>query len=110
MARYLVLALTNPLSGRDKEFNDWYNNTALPTYRSIPGLKSLGRYKLAGVPPNFPFEMKDQWEYLSVYEFETDDYASFAAKVRSTIEASKTYQFSEAIDKTRFYEPVFIAL
>jgi hypothetical protein len=110
MAKYLVLALTNPLPGREKEFNDWYDNTALPMYRSIPGLKPLGRYKLAGVPPSFPFEMRDQWEYLSVYEFETDDYPGFISKVRATIEASKTYRFSEAIDKTRFYEPVFMAL
>lgn len=110
MARYIVLALTNPVPGREQEYNDWYNNVAIPVYRSIPGFKPFGRFKLADVPSQFPFNMKNEWEYLSLYEFETDDYATFAEHVKATIAERTEYYFSDAIDKTRFFEPVFIAL
>ena len=110
MARYLTLALTNPVPGREQEYNDWYDNVALPVYSSIPGFKPLGRFKLADVPSMYPFQMKDQWEYLSLYEFETDDFAAFVEHVKTTLAVRSQYYFCDAIDKTRFYEPVFVAL
>lgn len=110
MAKYMVLALTNPVPGREDEYNDWYDNVALPVYRSVPGFNPLGRYKLEDTPAQFPFQMESQWDYLSVYEFETDDFESFSEAVQKAVAASDSYYFSDAIDKTRFFEPVFKAI
>jgi len=110
MAKYMMFAFTNPIEGREAEYNDWYDNVALPVYRSLPGLKPLGRYKLAGLPKAFSFEMDDTWQYMSMYEFTTDDPKAFLEKTKEIVSSRTDYYFSDAIDKTRFYEPVFVAL
>jgi hypothetical protein len=111
MAQYLTLAFTNPVKGREAEYNEWYDNVALPVYRTLPGLKPLGRYKLADIPKAFDFSMDSSWQYLSVYEFSTDDDPSaFFEKMKGILQKNKEYYFSEAIDKTTFFEPLFVAL
>jgi hypothetical protein len=110
MSKYLVLAFTNPVAGREREFNDWYENIALPTYNTIAGFRPLGRYRLADVPNSYDFQMDSQWQYLSLYEYETDDRASFSAAAKRAIANSKSYYFTEAIDKTTFFQPTFIAM
>lgn len=110
MAKYLLLAMTNPLPGRDEAFNDWYENTAYPTYKSLPGLVPLGRFKSVDVPKMFPFQMDNMFEYLSLYYFETDDPAAFLDTLKATFSKRPEYQFSEDIDQSRFFEPIYVAL
>ena len=110
MAKYLLLAMTNPLPGRDEAFNDWYENTAYPTYKSLPGLVPLGRFKSVDVPKMFPFQMDNMFEYLSLYYFETDDPAAFLDTLKATFPKRPEYQFSEDIDQSRFFEPIYVAL
>ncbi len=38
MAKYNLIALTNPLEGRDDEFNDWYTNVHLADVLKLPGV------------------------------------------------------------------------
>jgi len=110
LAKYLLLAMTNPLPGRDEAFNDWYENTAYPTYKSLPGLVPLGRFKSVDVPKMFPFQMDNMFEYLSLYYFETDDPAAFLDTLKATFPKRPEYQFSEDIDQSRFFEPIYVAL
>lgn len=110
MAKYLLLAMTNPLPGKDAEFNEWYDNIAYPTYKSLPGLVPLGRFKSVELPKMFPFQMDNQFEYLSLYFFESDDPAAFMAKLTETFPDRPEYSFSEAIDQNRFFEPVYVAM
>src|SRR3546814_12540649 len=84
MAKHILLALTNPVEGRDAEYNDWYNNVAYPTYKSLPGLVPLGRFKAVDVPHMFPFEMDNQFQYLSMYYFEADDAVAFMERIPAT--------------------------
>ncbi|AWW35558.1 hypothetical protein [Streptomyces cadmiisoli] len=113
MAKYLVLAMTNPLPGRDSEFNEWYDRVAIPAYASLPHVRPLGRYR--SVPHDgYEFEMKDiGFEYLSVYEIETDDLEAAFSEVRVALAKATEegrYHFSQAIDKGRFFEPVFVQI
>lgn len=108
MAKYLVLALANVTEGREHEFHDWYDNVAMPVYRGIEGLHHLGRYRILDLPKRHPFQIDSQWQYLSLYEFETDDLAEFSKLADAAIEASPDYHFSEAIDKSTFFEPLFV--
>jgi len=110
MAKHLLLAFTNPIAGREREYNEWYDNVAYPTYKSIPGLTPLGRFKAASVPHLFPFEMDNQFQYLSLYYFEADDAAAFLEHVKATFAKRPNYSFSPDIDQTRFFEPIFVAL
>lgn len=110
MAKHLLLAMTNPVEGRDAEYNDWYNNVAIPTYKSLPGLVPLGRFKAVDVPHMFPFEMDNQFQYLSLYYFEADDPIEFMENIKATFANRPEYVFSSDIDQTKFFEPMYVAL
>ena len=110
MAQYVLLAMTNPVPGRDAEFNDWYDNVAYPTYKSLPGLVPLGRFKAVDIPKMFPFQMDNQFEYLSIYYFEADDPVTFMDKLKETFPDRPEYSFSEDIDQSRFFEPIYVAM
>jgi hypothetical protein len=110
MKTHLLLALTNPIAGREAEYNEWYDKVAYPTYKSIPGLIPLGRFKAADVPHLFPFERDNEYRYLSLYLFETDDAVAFMAKVKECFAHRPKYSFSPDIDQNCFFEPIFVAL
>lgn len=44
--KYIQIVFSNPLAGRDDEFNDWYENVHIPDLLSIPGMVSAQRYQL----------------------------------------------------------------
>jgi hypothetical protein len=110
MAKHLLLAMTNPVPGKDAAYNDWYNNVAYPTYKSLPGLVPLGRFKAVDVPHMFPFEMDNQFQYLSMYYFETDDAVAFMETIKATFAFRPEYEFSADIDQTKFFEPIYVAI
>lgn len=110
MPKHLLVAMTNPLPGKDAEFNDWYDNVAYPTYKALPGLVPLGRFKAADVPPLFPFQMENTFVYLSLYYFEADDPVSFMQELKAAFALHPQYHFSDTIDQSHFFEPIFVAL
>jgi hypothetical protein len=110
MAKHLLLAMTNPIAGKDAEFNDWYDNVAYPTYKSLPGLVPLGRFKAADVPHMFDFAMDNQFQYLSLYFFEADDPVIFIEALKAAFAECPEYSFSPDIDQSRFFEPIYTAL
>jgi hypothetical protein len=108
--KHLLIAQTNPVPGKDKEYNEWYDSIAYPTYKSMPGLVPLGRFKLCDVPHMFPFEQDSEYEYISLYYFEADDPIAFMAEIKNTFQYRPEYEFSENIDQSRFCEPIYVAL
>jgi len=110
LAKHLLLALTNPVEGRDAEFNDWYDNVAYPTYKSLPGLVPLGRFKAANVPHMFPFQRKNEYKYLSVYYFEADDPSVYISQLKESFTEKTDYNLSSDIDTGCFFEPIFTAI
>jgi hypothetical protein len=71
MAKHTFLVLTNPVAGKEKEYNEWYTNQHIPDVVSVPGIVAAQRFKLAD------FQMgtgaPSPWKYLAIYEIETDD-------------------------------------
>ena len=110
MAKHVLLAMTNPVPGKDAEYNDWYNTVAYPTYKSLPGLIPLGRFKAVDVPHMFPFEMDNQFQYLSMYYFDTDDAVKFMETIKATFADRPAYHFGEDIDQSKFFEPIYDAI
>lgn len=108
MAEYVILAFTNPVAGREKEYNDWYDNIAVPAYKQVPGLTHHGRYELSDAPKMFDFAMDSQWKYLSIYSFETEDLAEFNARGGEVLASIKEYSLSETIDRSCFFEPMYV--
>lgn len=71
--RTVYLVFSNPVEGKEKEFNEWYENVHVPEILATPGLLSAQRFKLfdaeitrgEGVPA--PAQ-----RYLTIYEMEGD--------------------------------------
>jgi hypothetical protein len=68
MARYKLIVLTNPHPGQDQEYNDWYTRQHLQDVTTVPGYLSAQRFKLT-----HPMGFEHAWQYLAIYEVETDD-------------------------------------
>jgi hypothetical protein len=69
--RYVFVVLTNPVEGREDDYNDWYTNQHLPDLLRIDGFISAQRFELTEVQrlTQFPHPYK----YAAFYEIETDD-------------------------------------
>lgn len=75
MARYKFVVMSDPVEGREDEYNDWYNNIHLHDIVSVPGFVAAQRFRLeksvGGHIAN---------RYLTIYEMDCDDpEASFDA-------------------------------
>lgn len=66
---YKFVVLTNPVEGREAEYNDWYDGVHLRDVTAIPGILRAERFELADSQRSFP----QPYKYLAIYEIETDD-------------------------------------
>jgi len=69
MKRYTMVVLTNPVAGREAEFNAWYTEKHLYDVIKVPGFISAQRFKGLREPGS----KEAKFGYLAVYELETDD-------------------------------------
>jgi hypothetical protein len=74
MARFSLVVYSNPVEGREQEYNDWYSNQHLSDLLAIPGVISARRFKLSGTQIG---EGAQTYQYLAIYEVEADDVPSF---------------------------------
>jgi hypothetical protein len=77
--KHLVIVLTEPVEGREAEFNDYYENLHLEEVLATTGWTSAQRFKLSdqqGMACPLP--------YLAVYEVEADDPKSVLAGLNAT--------------------------
>ena len=70
MTKYVLVALTNAVEGKEQAFNEWYDGQHLPDVLNVPGVMSAQRFKLAETqrsPDPLPYR------YMALYEIETDN-------------------------------------
>jgi hypothetical protein len=56
----LLLALTNPVEGKDDEFREWYWGTHIPEILQLPGFVAARRYQTSA----------GAHKYVTIYEVE----------------------------------------
>lgn len=66
MKKSYLLIYTNPMPGREAEYNDWYNNVHLKEVCAVPGFISAQRFKLDPVQ----MHQDQNHRYLAIYEIE----------------------------------------
>ncbi len=81
MARHHLLAFTNPVAGREEEFNRWYDDQHVPDLLAVPGFISAQRFHLSDATG----QDNPGWTYLALYEIETDDPQAVMAEVRARL-------------------------
>jgi hypothetical protein len=79
MSKQIFMVFTNPVPGQEKEFNDWYDDVHLDDVLKVPGIVSAARYKLGPVQRQEP---PYKFQYVALYEIDTDDVASVVAELK----------------------------
>ena len=95
MTTHRLLAFTNPVAGREDEFNRWYDEQHVPDLLAVPGIVSAQRFALSDATG----EGQSQWSYLALYELETDDPDALMKEVRSRL-GTEAMPVSDALDST----------
>ena len=70
MGRYIFAVHSNPVEGREQEYNDWYANRHIKDLLACPGIVSACRLVLADQPVR---DVPQPFKYFSLYEIQTDD-------------------------------------
>lgn len=97
MARYKLLVMTKPVEGRDREYNDWYQNVHLPDLVAIPGVKAAQRFRLA-----LPIIAgAERLPFVAIYDIETDDIGAVMKELTGRA-ADGRMVISDAMSKENF--------
>jgi hypothetical protein len=104
VAKHVFLAFTNPVAGREDEFNDWQDNVHLPHGLKNPGFVKATRYKLADAQ-FAPGEGRTK--YLTIWEIESDD---ITATLTEAGERNKTAVYTDALDFNTIGTVVYTAV
>jgi hypothetical protein len=96
MAKYTFVVMTNPVAGKEVEFNDWYNRNHIPDVLNVPGFVCAQRFRLAEVQMGGDAAGRP-YKYLAIYEIETDDLEGALRELRSRAQSGEIVP-SDAID------------
>ena len=91
MADYKFFVLTNPVEGREEEYNDWYSNRHLADIVAIPGFSAAQRFVLRKTLMG-----KLSHQYLAIYEMDVADLSTAQAAVEAV--ATTEMEISPALD------------
>jgi len=77
----IMVAFSNPVDGKEDEYNEWYANVHLKEVVQVKGFKSAQRLRLADAQM-----MEGQaHKYLVIYEMENEDVAGTVANLQAAI-------------------------
>jgi hypothetical protein len=93
----LFVVLTNPVDGREAEYNEWYDRRHLQDVLAIPGFVAAQRF-LTGELATFPAL---PWKYLAIYEVAPDAVEAAFAEM-DLRKGTERMPISDALDDDRF--------
>ena len=67
MTKCNFVILSNPVAGREDEFNEWYTKQHLDDVLKVPGFVAAQRFKAQDPENKLPHK------YMAIYEMDTDD-------------------------------------
>ena len=105
MPSYSLFAFTNAVPGREEEFNDWYTNTHLADVLRLPGVCAAQRFRLGDLQHK---SGPHPWDYMAVYEIETDDLNVTLEKLRD-VSGTSEMPLSPGLQEQRMvwiYQPI----
>jgi hypothetical protein len=100
-----IIVFSDATSGRDDDYNEWYDSTHINDVLAIPGVTGAQRFRLGSVDGGPPAPSQ---KYLAIYEFEGDP-ASFLKELGVRAGDGRMVM-TDAIDPTTsvmgFYEQI----
>jgi len=99
---YRKLVFSNPVAGREAEYNDWYDNIhSREAIRDVPGVIAVQRFRLvrSGTRQARDLPMRS---YLAIWEVEADNPETAAdafakAKAEGLIQADETFDLTSVL-------------
>lgn len=88
MAEYTMIVLTNPVEGKEEEYNRWYDEQHAPDVCAVPGFTGCDRYELHG---------EGSHKYAALYSIDSDDVDAAMADLNSRAGTDKM-PMSDALD------------
>ncbi|HSW12725.1 MAG TPA: hypothetical protein VLI06_07790 [Solimonas sp.] len=101
MPRYQMVVLSNPVEGREDEYNDWYQNVHLAQVVAFKGIQSAQRLRLS----NNLIEGK-AWPYAAIYRIESDDIEGLLQDFRASA-GTERMTMSDALDTAGAYAAIY---
>ncbi|MDH3682301.1 MAG: hypothetical protein OEV40_20395 [Acidimicrobiia bacterium] len=68
MTKHVLLVFTDPVEGKEDDYNTWYSDVHLPEVLQTDGFVRAQRFKVADFMPGVT-----EHGYVAIYELETDD-------------------------------------
>ncbi|MCP4225807.1 MAG: hypothetical protein GY773_20930 [Actinomycetia bacterium] len=90
MTKHVLLVFTDPVEGRDDDYNTWYNDVHLGEVLQVDGFVRAQRFKVADLMPGVT-----EHAYVAIYELETDDPG---AAMKALGQAMSGFTMTDAID------------
>ncbi len=97
--RTLYTVKSNPVSGREDEFNAWYTDVHMAEVLRIPGFLSAQRFELASQQ----MQPDQSHNYMAVYEIDGDDISG----VFEALRGASWLTLSDALDMSSVEISVF---
>jgi hypothetical protein len=73
VAESLIFAFSNPIDGKDDEFNQWYDDQHLGEVLDVPGVLAARRYDLVPTKAQKGDDSAERpHRYLTIYELDSD--------------------------------------
>jgi len=76
MGQYQFLVISNPVAGREAEYNEWYDRQHLHDVLQVSGFVAAQRFRVTG-------DSTLSGRYVAIYELESDDPAATLAELNS---------------------------
>ena len=88
MTKHLMLVFTDPVEGKEDEYNAWYNDVHLAEVIESPGFVRAQRFEVADMMPGVT-----DHKYVAVYEMDSDEPES---QIKAMMK--REMQMTDAID------------
>lgn len=102
----LYVVQSNPVAGREQEFNDWYTSRHLPEMLTVPGFASAQRFAASPILRS-PASSPCRYSCLAIYEVTGDPRLAFDALDRARAAGTVTRSPAISADLAAYlFDPV----
>lgn len=105
MPYFKLIVLSNPVEGREDEYNDWYTGTHLADVLRVPGIVGAQRLRCTEVQRDIG---PKPWKYMAIYECNADNVQQVIDGLRAR-SGTPEMPISSALAESRyvyFFEPI----
>jgi hypothetical protein len=106
---YYLCIFSNPIAGKEDEYNKWYNEEHAPDVVSVPGFVSAQRLVFSDVQFSKTATPPKGVKYLVMYKIVTSDLASVYAEVRRRAMNGMT-RMSTTLDSSTIFGYTYTAI